>query len=546
VGILLAAAQAWVYRLQVTADSISYLDMSDGVLPDGDWHRLINGVWSPLYPLLMGIGRRLFPVSAANEIAAAHFLNIGVFVFAFVCFEFFLRNLTRSLRAVQAASSKPGVLALAPNWAYLSIAYSVFLWASISGISMRNLRPDLLMSGFLYLAVGILLQMHGSGARWIRYLALGVVLGIGFLAKAPMLPIGVLILAVSLFVVEEWRPAVKMIVAAFALMMVIGSLYFVPLSRARGHFTLGESAGFNYLVDVDHAGPSWYLQDVGRGRGSFVHPPEQIFSAPRAYAFPLPKAGTHPLRFDPSDWTAGARPRFLFKRQIGNFVRNVLGHRQVLLVLSTATALVLLLGYFLRQKKDVSFVHIAWPICLVGIAGCAMYAMMHIETRYVAAFLVLFWCGIIFSLPVPRGINSKWIAAVALVSIASFLLPMGRLIYLRRSQGMGKVNSYAQAAAALEQFGVHAGDQVARISPKANDIAIERITRATVTAEVDLNDADKFWSAPVATQRDLLEIFALRGVKAVVATSPKLNLSNQSEWTRLGSTQYWVWQPSGQ
>src|SRR6266568_8123703 len=89
-GILLAIAQAWIFRYQVSTDSISYLDMSDGVLPGSDLHRLINGVWSPLYPFLLGVFRRIFSVSAPNEIVAAHLLNIVFFIFAFVCFEFFL------------------------------------------------------------------------------------------------------------------------------------------------------------------------------------------------------------------------------------------------------------------------------------------------------------------------------------------------------------------------------------------------------------------------------------------------------------------------
>jgi hypothetical protein len=49
-GILAASAQAWLLRFKFSADSISYLDMSDGVLAGGDWHQLINGTWSPLYP----------------------------------------------------------------------------------------------------------------------------------------------------------------------------------------------------------------------------------------------------------------------------------------------------------------------------------------------------------------------------------------------------------------------------------------------------------------------------------------------------------------
>jgi hypothetical protein len=268
VGILLAAAQAWVFRFYTSADSVSYLDMSDGMLRDSDWHRLINGIWSPLYPFLVGLARRIFPVSAANEIPEAHLVNIGFFIFAFVCFEFFLQRAASRVRMFQRASAKPGVLVFPPLWAYLSLAYTLFLWGSISEISLRSLRPDMLMSGFLYLAVGMLLYMQGSPARWKSYLLLGAVLGIGFLAKAAMLPIGTLILVATLFEVEEWRPAVKMVTAAFALMMVISGLYFVPLSRARGRLTLGESGAFNYLLHVDLARPAWYLQDPGGGRTS--------------------------------------------------------------------------------------------------------------------------------------------------------------------------------------------------------------------------------------------------------------------------------------
>src|SRR5713226_6355415 len=131
VGILFAAAQAWVYRFQVPADSISYLDMSDGVLPAGDWHRLINGIWSPLYPFLIGLARRIFPLSAANEIADVHLFNIGFFIFAWACFEFFLssaigRDRDRE-RPGQMASAKPGALDVLPYWASLSVAYSLFL-----------------------------------------------------------------------------------------------------------------------------------------------------------------------------------------------------------------------------------------------------------------------------------------------------------------------------------------------------------------------------------------------------------------------------------
>ena len=86
VCILLAIGQAWISHYQVSADSISYLDMSDGVLPGSDWHRLINGVWSPLYPAILGVFRRVFNISPQHEIVAGHLLNIVFFLFSFSCF----------------------------------------------------------------------------------------------------------------------------------------------------------------------------------------------------------------------------------------------------------------------------------------------------------------------------------------------------------------------------------------------------------------------------------------------------------------------------
>jgi len=184
-GTILAAGQAWIYRYHVSADSVSYLDMSDAVLPGFTWHRLINGVWSPLYPLLLGLFRRAFSISSGNEIVAVHLLNIGVFAFAFLCFDFFLKSLLQRVEPGHTLGPQRE-LVLLPRWAYTSVAYALFLWGSISAISLRSLRPDMLMSGFVYLAIGLLLRMQGAPGRWKDYLALGTSLGIGSLAKAPV------------------------------------------------------------------------------------------------------------------------------------------------------------------------------------------------------------------------------------------------------------------------------------------------------------------------------------------------------------------------
>jgi hypothetical protein len=543
VGLLLAVAQAWTFRYQVTADSISYLDMSDGVFPGSDWHRLINGVWSPLYPSLLGVFRRIFNISASDEIVAGHLLNIAFFLFAFICFEFFLTVALKKFLARDESSAQAGLPVSLPRWPYLSIGYAFFLWASIAEISLRDLRADMLMSGFVYLTVGVLLRMQGHTARLRDYAALGVVLGIGVLAKEPLLPIGLLVLAATLFIVEDWRPALKMAAASLTIVFLIGSLYFVPLSLARGRFTLGESGRYNYLVHVNKARPTWYLQDIGSARGSFLHPAEKIFSSPPAYAFSRTPLVTHPLRFDPSEWIAGARPRFILKRQIIRMIPNVLDLAELLLELGLVVVAIGWLAFVSwRRRALLPALGRTWPIWLIGLAGCALYVPVHVESRYVAEFLVLFVFGLLLSFKVPQSV-SRGLVAFTIVIVASLLLPLAAKTYARYFEYARLPNADAEATAELARFGLKPGDKVARVSPKVIDLGIERISRTEVIAEVDFERAQEFWSAPLVTQREILDLFASRGAKVVIATLPNLGAENSSDWTHLGSTQYWVWLP---
>jgi hypothetical protein len=540
-GFVLAAAQVWVFRYQATTDSISYLDMSDGVLPGSDWHRMINGVWSPLYPLLLGIVRRVLPIPARIEIVAAHWMNLGFFLFAFLCFEFLLGGLLPTLEVGENARIAPPRF---PRKTYLVIAYSLFLWASIAEISVRNLRPDMLLSGFVYLAAGVLIRMHGRRARWKDYLVLGSVLGVGVLAKEAMLPLGLLIILASLLAVKSWRPALKMALTALALQISIGSLYFVPLSHARGFLTLGQSGAFNYIVHVNNARPEVYLQTPGSARGSFSHPPEKIFSSPPAYAFSSAAQVTYPMRFDPSDWIAGVRPRVVLKRQAGVVLRNILNIARLLLQIWPVIVAVSLLAYFSPTGVPHSFQK-TWPVWLIGLAGCAMYVPVYVEPRYVAAFIILFWLGIIFGFQAPLNFNRKLVVAGSVAIAASLLLPLASSTYSTYFQVGRSLNNHADAAAALSGVGIHPGDHVARISPFPYDVAVERIARVQVSAEVDFEHAKEFWGSSPGTQKELLQTLASHDARAVIATSPQFTPDTQAEWTRLGSTQYWVWLPPG-
>jgi hypothetical protein len=209
-------------------------------------------------------------------------------------------------------------------------------------------------------------------------------------------------------------------------------------------------------------------------------------------------------------------------------------------------AAVLLLVGFLSSRKNPSTVALTktWPLWVIGIAGCAMYLVIHVEDRYVGVFLLLIGCGAIFSF---RGTSRRFSAGALLagtvVLVASLLLPTMMQIRSRYSQIEHGPNQDALAALELQKLGIQPGDHVARISRYVTDLGVERIARVEVASEVDFAHAKDFWSATPDTQQQILNLFGTQGARAVIATSPPLDGIKQSEWQRLGSTKYWAWLP---
>ena len=542
-GLAAAALQAWGYRFLTSADSIAYLDMSDGVMPGGDWHRLINGTWSPLYAVLIGTFRRAFGIKAANEIVALHLLNVAFFAAAFVCFEIFLAMLLRKTRQLTVAQ---GTGFPVPQWAIVSLAYTIFLWGSIAEIRLDFLRPDLLMSCFLYLVAAMLVSLSGRPARWRDYLLLGIVLGVAYLAKTPMLPIGLLVLAMSVIVVTNRRSALKMAVAAGAITLAIGSLYFVPLSRERGKLTFGESGTYNYLIHVDRKSlPSWYPVNSANGGVVLKHPATQIFPSPAVFAFSTGPFATYPLRFEPSWWLAGIKPGFSLSRQLGATYANYIELRRTARPLVPLITGLVLLAFFVSRNRAWLTTRSVWPVALLGLAGFAMYLLVHVEARYTGAFFVLFLCAALsLFLEVQHRMTRLVIAVITPVIIVLLLFPLATRTYATYRESAHSLDQDSFAANQLATLGVRPGDRVGRISSILTDFGIERVARVEIATEVDFTHTSEFWSAPREIQNQVLQVMAGYGAKAVIATQPQLNRANQADWIHLGATDYWAWIPS--
>ncbi len=266
------------------ADGISYLDLSDA-FRRYDWPGFLNAYWSPLYLMLLGIGRTVLPASKPGELIAAHVVNFFIYVAALGCFEFFYRELRKATVATVPCTGDDSVRL--PEWVLWAVAHALFLWASVDLITVWDVSPDLSVSAFTYAIAGLLLRFRDDPS-WKHALTLGTVLGASYWAKAVMFPLAFAFMAIALFSTRSLKLAAK-----GGLVMVL-FLRFSPvhwLRRSPGRNTGSRSAtpaaSTTRCLSVPEAPP-----ETGRASRSS----ESQLCIPRANCFPTRRFTSLPTR----------------------------------------------------------------------------------------------------------------------------------------------------------------------------------------------------------------------------------------------------------
>ena len=232
-------------------------------------------------------------------------MNVVLFATALVCFEVFLRALREWRDAV---GRRPAAGRGPADWTWRLWGYAVFLPASLWMVTLRLVTPDLLVLGAVLLTAALLARVCAGRASSATFVGLGLVLGVGYLAKLAMLPIAVVTFA--LLAVMSLRRAGVARGAAIALagFAVVALPWIAVLSAGMGRLSVGESAGLNYGWIVNR--PEG--QRIETGLTAFgtheglAHPPVQLLAAPAVYEFDGGVPGTVPLWRDPGYWHEGA------------------------------------------------------------------------------------------------------------------------------------------------------------------------------------------------------------------------------------------------
>ena len=538
--VLAGLIEAVFSRRALWADGISYLDMGDAMMR-GDWEMAISVYWSPLYPFLQGLALRLFRPTAYSEFGLIYLVNFLTYLFALGSFDFLLRA---AMEDRPLASDSPCENGRIPRWTVFAIGYSVFLWSSLTLITMQSPTPDILMAGFLYLAVGLLLRLWARPQSLSLFVALGAVLGFGYLAKAAVFPLAFLFFAIAWILAGAWRRATPRVLIAVLAFSAVSGPWIMALSHAKGHFTFGDTGRFNYLREVNSASPNPYFQNPGSGSGHLVHPSRKILDTPPIYEFATPVKGTLPIWYDPSYWTEGAVPRVSLKRELGVILRWLMFYCDLFFSNQVGLFVGFVVLCFMAGRDHIfERMTARWPVWLIGLAGLGMYALVFVESRYVAVFFTLLWVGLFAGLRMPPGREGRHLVSLVTLAVVIAIASPTALGVARHLTLIikGQPHNQFQVSQDLQKLGVMPGDRIARIGGWFN-VGWARLLRVTIVAEVPRANWREFWCAEPEVQALVVEKFRRLGVTAIVAEQTPGNevYMPGPEWHKLGDGAFYA------
>jgi 4-amino-4-deoxy-L-arabinose transferase-like glycosyltransferase len=552
--------RGWVGRYSMDPDGICYLDLGDAFF-HRKWFDAVNGYWSPLYAWLLGSAMFVTKPTRQWEFPVVHVVNFIIYLAALAGFEFFLRSLLPRdppERMEPAGSKDAGGASTArlSRVALLAIGYSLFLWTSLELIGVWGASPDLCVAGFVYLIAGLLLRIRGNGSV-SHYLILGAVLGLAYLTKAVMFPLGFAFIAIGFFCVPRGKRLGYLLVTTLAFLGV-SAPWLVALSRAKGRFDFGDSGHLNYSALVSPGGRNLNWQGEPPGSGVPVHTTRQIHTNPPVYEFATPVGGTYPPSFDPSYWDEGRRVTIDVRAQMRVIKEHLLLYAGLLLrdqpgLLAMALALTLAGGVATR-KGILAY----WPLFLMGFAACGLYMLVHVETRFVAAYVSIFWlailAGIRFDTSSYASVNarsnnarpghassesrSNLVDYLALAAVVTILLSVADgTVRAVRERGPYSAQDQIAVADILTESGMRPEDRVAVVGD-GNWFYWPRLGRFKIVSAIIAVDSPTFWHETPVQKEDVYRLFAGTGAKVLVTAGP-LSAEAGSGWRRIGTTAYY-------
>jgi hypothetical protein len=520
-------AMLWLSRDGFNPDGVSYLDVSDVYL-SGGWPAAVTGYWSPLYPTLLAVARWVAGQGAARELSIVQGVNFLLYLCAFAALEYVVREVRWTTRA-----RLPGAPPNDTTWRVL--VYALFAILTVGWIRVWTVTPDMAVTAIVFATAGVCVRVVTGRGRWPSVVVLGLLLGLGYLAKAVLLPIGVCSLA-TLAVLLRRRPGGQARIAVAALIfLAVAAPQVVYASRLKGSPTFGDVGRLNYL---------WFVAGVPGPVTSAFPLPAQLPSPtathqallpldpvggshPAIYDIDAPIPGTLPIWYDAEYWYRGVVAPLL----PGAIARALVRHARVYLelfgFLLVGGAAAALAGTV--SRRSLLAMRPSPVFILPALAALALYALVLVQSRYVAPFALLLFAGLVPPW-MTDALSRRLRVGFAVGAVAG--LPL--IAYQARidvSYWRGSAQERANVVAALAAHGVGPGSRVGFIG-EAYDALWARTARIRFVSLVPLDEAPRFWELDAGGRAEVLLHMRQHGAQAIIAEAPERGV-NTDGWEQL-------------
>jgi hypothetical protein len=531
--LVVGAVRAWTARYAMNPDGICYLDLGDAFFRH-KWFDVVNGYWSPLYAFFLGLA--LFVVKPARwwEFPIAHVVNFIMFVFSLAGFEFFLRTL-RQDRGTDARDENAQGLT---EPSLLALSYAIFLWTSLELITVWALGADMCLAAFIYLAAGLLLRIRRRFSVQLA-ICLGLVLGLAYLTKAIMFPLGLVFILIGLFCISRQAMA-RYLFSVTITFLVISGPWLMALSHAKGRLDFGDSGRLAYSAYVAPGGRLLNWQGQPPGSGVPIHTTRRIFENPPVYEFSSPVGGTYPPSYDPSYWNEGRKWKFDARAQAMVILAGLFFYADLMFRnqsgLAAGTLALILAGGVATRNAILK----NWPLLAMSFAAMGLYLLVLVEPRYVAAYVGVLWLAMAFGVRLTteqRKMAEYLVLGIVVTIFVSIAYSTGHAL----KSGDPGIPLYSAAnqitvADELEKMGVKPGDRIAVVGD-GNWAYWARAGKLKIVSTIMSPDVPAFWSAGPDQREHIYHLFGSTGAKAVVSASfPAAG----EHWQKIGNSDFYV------
>lgn len=510
-GVLQAFAHG---SIAYSTDDCSYLDQAV-FFSRFDFAQGINWYWSPLYPFLAGMMIRLFSVPLVEQLFAVKLMNVGILAITLLAFNFFVARFIQfvdTFRNVDASARLSR-----KQWVILSGCLFGWMFLTIGGCHQAT--PDYLVAASLFLSTGIAIDIDKKPVAW-RFALLGAVLGLGYLAKASMIPAMVALIGLSAMRCPKLPGKIGNAILALACAALISFPYLSALTAKKGHFDLGSSSAMNYMLWIarDYSLYGDNSEDVEQ---SLTHHIMIVEKKPRIAVFEDMLPGTFPPWFDPGYFSDGLKIKVNLGASALSLVLNLVA---LFFRFGWQLVLIYMLGRSISkplkiEMTDVIKSSIVWlPSALIVIGICLIISLPlgFATARYFAVNVVLTYLCYFALVRFGNDDNGrraltkemKLACLIALVFLSLKIVEeTGHLV--RKQSDIS-----TEVGLALKETGLNPGDKVVFIGKEGGDWA--RVAGLRIVGLVEAY-ADEHGSDDIAVLNSIVDKVKKRtGAKAIV------------------------------